>query len=121
MPIRYTGDSMQIHRTDYLPYLNDSLVDITGSNSLRTITMDNQDIVVLPRLPRKQALVTLPIQQTNRIAFGLMNGSGNLTILALLGNRLLPAENISRQGNGYVLTLPDNIPDGRSFIRIFAQ
>ncbi len=112
---------MQIHRTDYLPYLNDSLVDITGSNSLRTITMDNQDIVVLPRLPRKQALVTLPIQQTNRIAFGLMNGSCDLTILALLGNRLLPAENISRQGNGYVLTLPDNIPDGRSFIRIFAQ
>jgi len=121
MPIHYTGDSMQIHLTDYLPYLKDSLVDVTGENHLRILTVDSQDIVVLPNLPRKQALVTLPCSEKGQIKFGIMNDDKDLTVLALVNNLALPAENIARTESGYVLTLPEDMPKGRSFIRVFVQ
>jgi len=121
MPIHYLGDSMQIHRTDYLPYLEDSIVDVTGINQLRTITIDNQDIVILPKLPRKQALVTLPCEGKNQIKFGIINEEKDLQILALINNQVLPAECIAQTEDGYVLTLPEKMPNGRSFIRVFAQ
>jgi len=121
MPIHYTGDSMQIHRTDFLPYLEDSLVDVTGENILRVVTMDGKDIVVLPNLPRKQALVTLPCEEKSQIAFGTIDEVSNLQVLALVDNQVLPAENIAQTEGGYVLTLPKDIHKGRSFVRVFAQ
>jgi len=121
MPIHFNGDSMQIHLTDYLPYLEDSLIDITGENRLRTLSVDGQDIVVLPNLPRKQALITMPCSKKNQIKFGIINEVKELQILALVDNQVLPTENIAQTEDGYVLTLPENMPIGRSFVRVFAQ
>jgi len=121
IPIRYTGDLMQIHRTDYLPYLEDSLIDVTGENALRTLTVDGKDIVVLPNLPRKQALVTMFVEEKNQIKFGITDKIIDLKILALVDNQVLPEESIAPKEDGYALTLPENMPTGRSFVRVYAQ
>jgi len=121
MPIHYSGDSMQIHRTDYIPSLEDSIVDITGDNSLRFITMNGNDIVVLPNLPRKQALITMPCAEKSQIAFGTISNDRDLRVLALVDNQVLPAEYMAQEEGIYVLTLPADVPQGRAFVRIFAQ
>jgi len=121
MPIHYTGDSMQIHLTDYLPYLEDSILDVTGENVLRTITVDGKDIVVLPNLPRTQSLITLPSGKDDIIAFSSCDGKRDLKIIVMLDNKVLPEERLCLQDNIFYVRLPKEMPSGRSFIRIFAQ
>ncbi|MCQ2310905.1 MAG: alpha-amylase family glycosyl hydrolase [Paludibacteraceae bacterium] len=124
IPIHYTGDSMRIHLTDYMPWLEDSIVDITGENKVRTLSVNGCDIVVLPHLDYRQGLVTIGYAGEKApfaIRFGLRGTKNDLHILALLDNTLLPQECISQEDTTYLLTLPSDIPSGRSFIRIFAQ
>jgi len=121
MPIHYSGDSMQIHLTDYLPYMEDSVVTIAGENTLRFVSFAHQDIVVLPNLPRKQALVTLPCEGKSQIKFGLINEDKDLKVVALVDNQVLPAEQLEQTEGGYILTLPKGLGKGRRFVRVFAQ
>ncbi|MCQ2331344.1 MAG: lipoprotein, partial [Paludibacteraceae bacterium] len=92
MPIHYTGDSMTIHRTDYLPWMEDSVMDISGENVLRTMTIGQYDLVILPNLPRVQGLYTLPYKNNNQIAFTTQDKRQDLRIIALLGDQCLAAD-----------------------------
>lgn len=121
MPIHYTGDSMTIHRTDYLPWMEDSIIDISGENVLRTMTIGQYDLVILPNLPRVQGLYTLPYKNDNQIAFTTQDKRQDLRIIALLGDQCLAADSIRFADSIYTLALPGNLPQGRSFIRIYAQ
>ncbi|MCQ2348351.1 MAG: alpha-amylase family glycosyl hydrolase [Paludibacteraceae bacterium] len=121
MPIHYTGDSMTIHLTDYMPWLEDSLVDVYGENRLRVLSIDDCDIVVLPNIAHQQGLVTMGCDE-NHIYFGVRSEVTDLQILALIDNHLLPAESVQAVDSvTYVLTLPEKAAAGRSFVRIYAQ
>lgn len=141
MPIHFTSGGMHIWLTDYLPALNgdEQIVigtsegyqatniaslefDLKGDNSLSTLTVvvnnsQRYDIPILPDLPFATGLVTTGCTD-EAIMFALPEGAP-FSVQAYLGDRLLPAESLSMDGQNAELRLPD-CPAGRSFIRLFA-
>ncbi|MBR1922259.1 MAG: hypothetical protein IJ838_00705 [Paludibacteraceae bacterium] len=126
-PIHYESESFTIHRTDYLPWLEDSLMTIQTSNRLSTLRQDGCDLVILPQLPFQFGLVTLAQPRTDQIEFAILkNGKRHsefLHIIALVGNQLLDSTRIryDNETTSYTLTLPFQMPKRRSFLRIYAQ
>lgn len=144
MPIHYTGQTMHVFLTDYLPQLTgeEQLTletdlcytvenytqlefDLSGDNTISTLTIyvdstAQYDICILPKLPQKQALVGT-YGEGNIIQFKLTDGTDRYQVRAYLDNRLLPTEAISRGEEDEVATLTiPQAPAGRSFLRVYA-
>lgn len=141
MPIYYTGGTMHVFLTDYLPALNgdEQLTietnlsyhasnyttlefDLQGDNTLSTLTVyvdscAQYDIPILPNLPFATGMTTLGCDDAG---IRITCPEKDMCILAYLDNRELAAETIIREDGGHaVLPLPE-AKKGRSFIRIYA-
>lgn len=140
MPIYYTGGTMHVFLTDYLPALtgDEQLTietnlnyhasnyttlefDLQGDNTLSTLTVyvdssAQYDIPILPNLPFATGMTTLGYDETG-IRFTANKG---MCIIAYLDNREIDADAIVLKDDGEaVLQLP-KAKKGRSFIRIYA-
>ena len=140
MPVYYTGGTMHVFLTDYLPALSgdEQLTietslgyhasnyttlefDLQGDNTLSTLTIyvdssARYDIPILPRLPFTTGMTTLGYDQAG-IRFTCPDK--DMCILAYLDNSEIAADAITRNDGEAVLRLPEAKP-GRSFIRIYA-
>jgi len=140
MPVYYTGGTMHVFLTDYLPALSgdEQLTietslgyhasnyttlefDLQGDNTLSTLTIyvdssARYDIPILPRLPFTTGMTTLGYDEAG-IRFTCPDK--DMCILAYLDNSEIAAEAITRNDGEAVLRLPEAKP-GRSFIRIYA-
>ncbi|MCR4665659.1 MAG: hypothetical protein K5660_09895 [Paludibacteraceae bacterium] len=127
MPIHRTGETVEIHRTDYLPWLEDSVVTLRLDNRLQAINLNGCDIVVLPDKPFKFGLATIGCPQRNKVEFALFKDgkrhSEFLKMCALVGNERLDSSRIEYDNDRmvYTLTLPFTMPKGRSWLRVYAQ
>ena len=140
MPVYYTGGTMHVFLTDYLPALSgdEQLTietslgyhasnyttlefDLQGDNTLSTLTIyvdssARYDIPILPRLPFTTGMTTLGYDEAG-IRFTCPDK--DMCILAYLDNSEIAADAITRNDGEAVLRLPEAKP-GRSFIRIYA-
>ena len=142
MPVHYTGGTMHIYLTDYLPALtgDEQLTietdmcytasnyttlefDLCGDNSLSTLTIyvdstAKYDIPILPNLPFATGLTTTDCDDIS-VSFILPEGE-QYTVQAYLDNELLAPELLTVSEQYGTLLLPAWCPEGRSFIRLYA-
>ena len=127
MPIHRTSDTVVFHRTDYLPWLEDSIIRMPLANRLQTVHLNGYDIVVLPDKPFSFGLATMGQPRRDQVEFALYkNGKRHsefLKMYALVGNECLDSSRIEYDNDRmvYTLTLPFTMPKGRSWLRIYAQ
>lgn len=126
-PVHRTGDTTVFHRTDYMPWLEDSVVTITTANHINILPLNGCDIVVLPDKPFLFGLATIGQPQHNKVEFALFkNGQKHsefLKLYALVGNQLLDESRIEYDNDRmiYTVSLPFTMPKGRSWLRIYAE
>ncbi len=126
-PVHRTGDTTVFHRTDYMPWLEDSVVTITTANHINILPLNGCDIVILPNKPFLFGLATIGQPQHNKVEFALFkNGQRHsefLKLYALVGNQLLDESRIEYDNDRmiYTVSLPFTMPKGRSWLRIYAE
>ena len=126
-PVHRTGDTTVFHRTDYMPWLEDSVVTATTANHINILSLNGCDIVILPDKPFLFGLATIGQPQHNKVEFALFkNGQRHsefLKLYALVGNQLLDESRIEYDNDRmiYTISLPFTMPKGRSWLRIYAE
>ena len=126
-PVHRTGDTTVFHRTDYMPWLEDSVVTATTANHINILSLNGCDIVILPDKPFLFGLATIGQPQHNKVEFALFkNGQKHsefLKLYALVGNQLLDESRIEYDNDRmiYTISLPFTMPKGRSWLRIYAE
>ncbi len=126
-PVHRTGDTTVFHRTDYMPWLEDSVVTATTANHINILSLNGCDIVILPNKPFLFGLATIGQPQHNKVEFALFkNGQKHsefLKLYALVGNQLLDESRIEYDNDRmiYTISLPFTMPKGRSWLRIYAE
>ncbi len=126
-PVHRTGDTTVFNRTDYMPWLEDSVVTITTANHINILPLNGCDIVILPNKPFLFGLATIGQPQHNKVEFALFkNGQKHsefLKLYALVGNQLLDESRIEYDNDRmiYTVSLPFTMPKGRSWLRIYAE
>ena len=126
-PVHRTGDTTVFHRTDYMPWLEDSVVTITTANHINILPLNGCDIVILPNKPFLFGLATIGQPQHNKVEFALFkNGQRHsefLKLYALVGNQLLDESRIEYDNDRmiYTVSLPFTMPKGHSWLRIYAE
>ncbi len=126
-PVHRTGDTTVFHRTDYMPWLEDSVVTITTANHINILPLNGCDIVIQPNKPFLFGLATIGQPQHNKVEFALFkNGQRHsefLKLYALVGNQLLDESRIEYDNDRmiYTVSLPFTMPKGRSWLRIYAE
>ena len=127
IPVHRTGDTTVFHRTDYMPWLEDSVVTITTANHINILPLNGCDIVIQPNKPFLFGLATIGQPQHNKVEFALFkNGQRHsefLKLYALVGNQLLDESRIEYDNDRmiYTVSLPFTMPKGRSWLRIYAE
>ncbi len=126
-PVHRTGETTVFHRTDYMPWLEDSVVTATTANHINILSLNGCDIVILPDKPFLFGLATIGQPQHNKVEFALFkNGQRHsefLKLYALVGNQLLDESRIEYDNDRmiYTVSLPFTMPKGRSWLRIYAE
>ena len=130
MPVRLTGDSTELYLTDYLPTLAGKEVELTrvlygNPHEVGTLSFGKGsakiDIPVLPKMPVRQGLTTLGMEDDAII----IDPSGAQPHFAVFyQNSQLPDSRIvkGKDTDWYYLVISDLKPaiKGRSFLRVYA-